>query len=267
MTEIEHVKRKAEDLSLQSPKVKLFKSEDSPTVTRTFPAGYGGPGNVTPTTASSIESPRGNVTIIHLQMNGKQAGSRMQWTFPRSYLTGRTRAKSPQSPGLLIANNSMDTELNTANIAARASFTHEAIEVFYRAITRESSVPSTGHKLHEYCQVFALAQYFGVQNIFQDGEAVLLKRVMNEETSLEDIRVAAGLASIFKWRALVERCRSLLAKRVRALEMDLRGMNCGGLSVLATKLDEVYEFLAKSGSVTPNSPDLRKEQKGDAKCV
>jgi len=266
MAEIEHVKRKAENLSLQSPKVKLFKTEVSPTVSRTFPAASGAPGNVTPTTASSVESPRGNVTIIHVQMTGKQAGSRMQWTFPRSYLTGRTRARSPQSPGLLIANNSTDTELNTAHIATRASFTHEAIEVFYHAITGESSVASTGHKLHDYCQVFALAQYFGVQNIFQDGETVLLRRVMDEETSLDDIRVAAGLASIFKWRALVERCRLLLAKRVRTLELDLRAMNCGGLSVLATKMDEVYEFLAKSGNVGANSPDLRKEQKNEGKC-
>ena len=83
---------------------------------------------------------------------------------------------------------------------------------------------------------------------------------MGEETPLDEIRMASSLASLFRWRALVERCRYLLAKRARRLEADIKLMNCGGLNMLATKLDEVYDFVAKSGFV--ESPtEVRREQK------
>jgi hypothetical protein len=80
---------------------------------------------------------------------------------------------------------------------------------------------------------------------------------MGDETPLEAIRTASSLASIFRWRALVERCRLLLGKRISILESDLKNMNCGGLNVLATKLDEVYDYLAKSGLLT-STTDSRK---------
>jgi hypothetical protein len=258
MTEVENVKRKAETLSLQSPRLnKYVKMEDIQESNKTTPTSVNGMdalSTVTPTptttTSTSCDTARGNITIIHTQANGKHGGSRMQWTFPRAYLAGRIRATSPSTP------DKTDAELNTANI--NGSFTPDAIAVFYQAITTESSVPSYGHSLHEYCQIYALAQFFGVHNIFQDGETALLRRSMGEETSLDTIRTASSLASIFRWRALVERCRLLLCRRINQLESDLKNMNCGGLNVLATKLDEVYDFLAKTGFLQ-NSSETRKE--------
>lgn len=243
MAEIESVKRKAESLSLQSPRLtKYVKMEDVQESIKTA-AQSSSTGTDTPTTSTSCDASRGNITIIHMQMNGKTGGSRMQWTFPRTYLSGRKRSTSPPSPN--VSNNKTDTELNTANLSG--SFTSDAIAVFYQAITTQSSVSSSGHSLHEYCQIHALAQFFGVHDIFQDGESLLLRRVMGEETPLEAIRTGSSLASIFRWRALVERCRLLLGKRIVTLEMDLKNMNCGGLNVLATKLDEFYDYLMKSG--------------------
>ena len=243
MAEIEAVKRKAETLSLQSPRLTKYVKIENVQESNKSSAQPAGTVIETPTASTSCDSARGNITIIHTQMNGKTGGSRMQWTFPRTYLAGRKRrSTSPQSP---VLSNKTDTELNTANLSG--SFTADAIAIFYQAITTESSVSSFGHTLHEYCQIHALAQFFGVQDIFQDGEALLLRRAMGEETPLEVIRTASSLASIFRWRALVERCRILLGKRVSVLESDLKNMNCGGLNVLATKLDEVYDYLGKSG--------------------
>jgi len=245
--EVEGVKRKAETLSLYSPlSTKYVKMEDANETNKQPTQRVATTSEIpTPTTSTNCDSARGNITIIHTQMNGKTGGSRMQWTFPRTYLSGRKRATSPQSPGI---SSKMDTELNTANLSG--SFTADAISIFYQAITTESSVSSFGHTLHEYCQIYALAQFFGVHDIFQDGEVLLLRRAMGEETPLEAIRTASSLASIFRWRALVERCRMLLGKRINTLESDLKNMNCGGLNVLATKLDEVYDYLGKSGFLT-----------------
>lgn len=262
MTEVESVKRKAEILSLQSPRLnKYVKMEDIQESNKTTPTSVNGMDALNTTTAAatttitsaSCDAARGNITIIHMQTSGKHIGSRMQWTFPRAYLVGRIRATSPSAPDMV---HKTDAELNTSNL--NGSFTTDAIAVFYQAITTESSVPSFGHSLHEYCQIYALAQFFGVHNIFQDGEATLLRRAMGEETPLDVIRTASGLASIFRWRALVERCRLLLGRRVNQLESDLKSMNCGGLNVLATKLDEVYDFLGKSGFLQ-NSNETRKE--------
>jgi hypothetical protein len=256
MAEVESMKRKAETLSLQSPRsTKSIKMEDVQEQSKSKAGNGGGNGSDTPVSTTACDSIRGNITIIHIQPNGKHGGSRMQWTFPRAYLSGRTRSTSPQSPD---GGNKPDAELNTASLGG--SFTPDAIAVFYQAITTESSVSSLGHSLHEYCQVYALAQFFGVHNIFQDGEALLLRRIMGDETTLDTIRSASSLASIFRWRALVERCRLLLAKRLLILESDLKAMNCGGLNVLASKLDEVYDFLTKSGFVQ-NGTEMRKDQR------
>ena len=209
----------------------------------------------TGSSTTSCDSSRGNITIIHVQSNNKHAGLRMQWTFPRSYLTTRVRSITPQSPCL---GEKVDAELNTANL--NGLYTPEAIAVFYQAVTTESSVPSNGHSLHEYCQIHALAQYFSVSNIFREGETSLLRRVMGDETSLETIKTASSLASIFRWRALVERCRSLLCRRVRIIEQELRTMNCGSLNILATKFNEIQEAMSKSGlihSTNLNTVDLR----------
>jgi hypothetical protein len=242
MAEMEGVKRKAETLSLQSPRSTKYVKMDDVQESNKQSALPTATGTETPTTSTNCDYARGNITIIHTQMNGKAGGSRMQWTFPRTYLAGRKRSTSPQSP---VVSNKTDTELNTANLSG--SFTADAIAIFYQAITTESSVSSFGHTLHEYCQIHALAQFFGVHDIFQDGEALLLRRALGEETPLEAIRTGSSLASIFRWRALVERCRILLGKRISLLETDLKNMNCGGLNVLATKLDEVYDYLGKSG--------------------
>ena len=251
MAEVENMKRKAETLSLQSPRsAKLPKMEDAQERRSSTEI---------PATATAAGDPnRGNVTIIHAISNGKHGGSRMQWTFPRSYLAGRTRSTSPQqSPRL---GGKTNAELNTASL--QGTFSPDAIAVFYDAITKESSISSTGHSLPEYCQIYALAQFFGVYNIFQDGETQLLRKVMGEETSLEVIKTASGLASIFRWRALVERCRFLLSRRIVLLEADLKTMNCGGLNVLASKLDEVYDFLLKSGFVqNPTMSESKTEQR------
>lgn len=254
--ERENMKRRQESLPLLSPVVpKHIKVEDIPELlnkaSSTTPAT-----DTSCTRATSCESMRGNITIIHVQSNGKHSGSRMQWTFPRSYLVTRTRSGTPQSPA--IGSGSGDAELLTSKLSG--SFTPEAIAVFYQAVVTESSVPSNGHSLHEYCQIQALAQYFGVHNIFQDGEGTLLRIVMGDETSLEMVRSACSLASIFRWRALVERCRLLLQRRVRLVEMDLKTMNCGGLNILATKLDEVYDFMIKTGFVQ-NPLEPRREPK------
>lgn len=246
MSEIESVKRKPESLSLQSPRLtKYVKMEDVQESNKTSTQPLSISGMDTPTTSTCCDAARGNITIIHMQMNGKTGGSRMQWTFPRTYLAGRKRSVSPPSPNV---SNKTDTELNTANLSG--SFTPDAIAVFYQAITTQSSVSSSGHSLHEYCQIYALAQFFGIHDIFQDGESLLLRRVMGEETPLEAIKAGSSLASIFRWRALVERCRLLLSKRISTLELDLKNMNCGGLNVLATKLDEFYDYLTKSGLLT-----------------
>jgi hypothetical protein len=179
----------------------------------------------------------------------------MQWTFPRAYIVGRTRSTTPQSPS-----SRADSELNTSNL--NGSFTTDAIALFYQAITTETSVSSYGHSLHEYCQIHALAHFFEVQDIFEDGEAMLLRRVMGDDTPLDAIRSASGLASIFRWRALVERCRLLLGRKVRLLEADLKTMNCGGLNILASKMNEVYEFMAKSGFLHATATaETRREQK------
>jgi len=252
MAEIEGVKRKAEALSLQSPRLTKYVKMEGVQESNKQPAQPPTTAAETPTTSTSCDSARGNITIIHMQMNGKAGGSRMQWTFPRTYLVGRKRSTSPQSP---VVSNKTDTELNTANLSG--SFTADAIAIFYQAITTESSVSSFGHTLHEYCQIHALAHFFGVHDIFQDGEALLLRRVMGEETPLEAIRTASSLASIFRWRALVERCRILLGKRINMLEADLKNMNCGGLNILATKLDEVYDYLGKSGLLA-SAMEMRK---------
>jgi hypothetical protein len=239
---VECMKRKAEWLSLQSPRsLKHVKMKDATDANKTRSTGS--------ETTSSVPGPdpsRGNITIIHVHADGKHGGSRMQWTFPRAYLTGRTRPSSPQTPGLAKPTTA-DADLNTASL--NGSFTPNAIAVFYQAITSESSVPSSGHSLSEYCQIQVLAQFFGVQNIFQDGELLLLCKVMVDDTPLDIITTASSLASIFRWRALVERCRVLLGRRIRALlEIELKTMNCGGLNTTATKLDEVYQFLHKSGT-------------------
>lgn len=250
MSEIESMKRKADTLSLQSPRSsKYIKMED---VLDSAKSGTSIPAVIT--TATTCDTTRGNITIIHVQTSGKHRGTRMQWTFPRSYLTGRTRSTTPQSPK--TASN--DAELNTASL--NGTFSPEAIAIFYQAITTETSVSSDDHSLAEYCQVYALAEYFGIGNIFRDGETLLLRKVMGEETTLDGIRVASSFASVFRWRAMVERCRFLLAKRARRLEADIKTMNCGGLNMLATKLDDVYDFLLKSGFV--GSPtEVRREQK------
>jgi hypothetical protein len=241
------MKRKAELLSLGSPKcVKHVKMEDVQEASKSTRS---------ETPSGNSESSRGNITIIHVQPNGEHGGSRMQWTFPRAYLTGRTRLGSPQTPGFAKPTPA-DAELNTASLSG--SFTPEAIAVFYQAITTESSIASSGHSLPEYCQIHALAQFFGVHNIFQDGETVLLRKTMVDDTPLDIITIASSLASIFRWRALVERCRILLGRRIRALlEVELKTMNCGGLNTTATKLDELYQFLRKSGTLQ-NSAELRR---------
>ena len=243
MTESENLKRKAEALSLKSPRSpKHLKMEDILDKNNTCR-----PSNnsdiPTTTTSTVCDSSKGNITIIHVQTDPKHGGSRMQWTFPRAYLAGRTRSTTPQSPG--SNSTRADSELNTSNL--NGNFTTEAIAVFYQAITTESSVASFGNSLHEYCQIHALAQFFEVHDIFQDGEAMLLRRAMGEDTPLDAIRSATGLASMFRWRALVERCRLLLGRKIRGLDLDLKTMNCGGLNILATKMNEVYEFMAKSG--------------------
>lgn len=246
MTELETMKRQAESLSLQSPRsTKYVKTDDTQeTGNQTHPA-VTGQCNQGPTSATTCDSGRGNITIIHAQSNGKHGGSRMQWTFPRTYLAGRTRSVSPQSPDL--ANHKADAEFQALNL--NGSYTPDGISVFYEAITTEGFVSSSGHSLHEYCQIYALAQFFGVHNIFQDSEGTLLRKVMGDDTPLDVIRAGSSFASMFRWRALVERCRFLLARRVNILESDLRTMNCGGLNILATKLDETYDFLSKSGFV------------------
>lgn len=254
MEPAEVLKRKSDGHSLSSPVLsKHVKTEDIADVDQASPLRASA--DHSSTTPTNYDAMRGNITIIHVQANGKHGGSRMQWTFPRSYLASRTRSNTPQSPNI---GSKVDAELNTATLSG--SFTPDAIAVFYQAVTTESSVPSIGHSLHEYCQIQALAQYFGVHNIFQDGETLLLSKVMSDETSFEAIRTGSGLASIFRWRALVERCRSLLQRKIRLLEMDLKTMNCGGLNILATKLDEIYDFMVKSGFI--QSPlELRREQK------
>src|SRR5579871_6673111 len=242
MEENESLKRRPEGLSMSSPVApKQIKVEDAPELSK---AGSTPIADTPSTKAGSCDGLRGNITIIHIQATGKHQGSRMQWTFPRSYLASRSRSGTPQSP--CIGNN-VNAELCTSNLSG--SFTPEAIAVFYQAVVTESSVSASGHTLHEYCQIQALAQHFGVHNIFQDGEAMLLRRVMGDETTLETVRSACSLASIFRWRALVERCRLLLLRRIRTVEKDLKTMNCGGLNILATKLDEVYDFMAKSGLI------------------
>jgi hypothetical protein len=252
MADVEHMKRKAESLSLSSPRSaklpKMEEMQETPRSSVEIPASMAPVG----------DSNRGNVTIIHaINSGGKQLTSRMQWTFPRSYLAGRTRSVSPQqSPRLGGKSNA---ELNTASL--QGTFTPDAIAVFYDAITKEQKVLSSGHTLHEYCQIYALAQFFGVHNIFHDGEGNLLRRVMGDDTSLDNIKTASGLASVFRWRALVERCRFLLSKRIAVLEADLKTMNCGGLNVLASKLDEVYDFLLKSGFVNPTAVESKSEQR------
>jgi hypothetical protein len=239
---VECMKRKAELLSLQSPRsLKHVKMEDVTEANKTKSTG-----SETTSSGPSPDSSRGNITIIHVRADAKHGGSRMQWTFPRAYLTGRTRSSSPQTPGLPKPTTA-DAELNTASL--NGSFTPDAIAVFYQAITSESSVPSSGHTLAEYCQIQVLAQFFGVQDIFQDGEVLLLRKVMADDTPLDIITTASSLASIFRCRALVERCRVLLGRRIRALlEIELKTMNCGGLNTTATKLDEVYQFLQKSAT-------------------
>jgi hypothetical protein len=239
------IKRKAETLSLESPRSAKFKKmEDVQETGKPVPPPT--PASETHPVSTAIDSTRGNITIIHTHASIKSAGTRMQWTFPRSYLAARKRAGSPhppQSPAPTTTRN--DTELNTANL--HGSYTTEAISIFYTAVTSESSVPSSKYSLHEYCQIYALAHFFGITDIFTDGETVLLRRMMTDDTQLDAVRAATSFASIFRWRALVERCRHLLAKRVKMLEADLPVMNCGGLNILATKLDEAYEFLGKSG--------------------
>jgi hypothetical protein len=249
----ESLKRRHDSLPLLSPVgTKHIKVEDAPEMNKA---------SSTPVTDTSCASGttcgdalRGNITIIHVQPNGKHPGSRMQWTFPKSYLAARTRSTTPQSPAIGIG---VDTELYTSKLSG--TFTPEAIAVFYQAVVTESSVQSHSHSLHEYCQIQALAQNFGIYNIFRDGEGTLLRIVMGDETSLETVRAACSLASIFRWRALVERCRLLLQRRVRLVEMDLKTMNCGGLNILATKLDEVYDFMVKSGFVqeTRNGAEMK----------
>jgi hypothetical protein len=107
-------------------------------------------------------------------------------------------------------------------------------------------VRSTAYSLQENCQIHALAQYFGVCIIFHDEESALLKRVMGEDTSLETLRTASCLTSMFRWRALVERCRCLPGIGLRQVEEDLKTTNCGGLNTLATKLDELPQYMAMS---------------------
>jgi hypothetical protein len=252
MAEIENMKRKSDTLTLQSPQSsKYVKMED---VLEGPKSGLGPNTHSIITTATACDATRGNITLIHVQTTGKHRGTRMQWTFPRSYLTGRTRSTSPQSPDT----SSNDAELNTASL--NGTFSPEAISLFYQAITTETSISSYNHSLLEYCQVYALAEYFRISNIFQDGETLLLRRVMGEETPLDGIRAASSFASVFRWRALVERCRFLLAKRARRLETDIKLMNCGGLNMLATKLDEVYDFLAKSGFVASPTEVMRERK-------
>ena len=244
-TESEHIiKRKADALPLDSPRsAKFVKMEDVQETGKPVPPRT--PATETNPIVTTIDSSaRGNITIIHSPSAGKSSGSRMQWTFPRTYLATRKRAGSPlpQSPSATGRN---DTELNTASL--HGSFTPEAISVFYQAVTSESQVPSSKYNLHEYCQIYALAHFFAINDIFTDGETLLLRRVMTDDTPLDSVRAATSLASVFRWRALVERCRHLLAKRIKMLDADLPHMNCGGLNILATKLDEAYEYLSKSG--------------------
>lgn len=255
MTEVETMKRKAELLSLKSPRSpKHLKMEDIQEQNGTCrPSGN----SDLSTTATTCDASKGNITIIHIQTNPKHGGSRMQWTFPRAYIVGRTRSTTPQSPSSNPTRS--DSELNTSNLPG--SFTTDAIAVFYEAITTETSVSSYGHSLHEYCQIYALAQFFEVQDIFEDGEAMLLRRVMGDDTPLDAIRSASGLASIFRWRALVERCRLLLGRKVRLLETDLKTMNCGGLNILASKMNEVYEFMAKSGFLNASATTETRREK------
>jgi len=249
---MESMKRKAETLPLQSPRSdKYIKMED---VLDSAKSSLGTRIPTIITTATTCDTTRGNITLIHVQSSGKHRGTRMQWTFPRSYLMGRTRSTSPQSP----STTPNDAELNTASL--NGTFSPEAIALFYQAITMETSVPSEKYSLLEYCQIYALAEYFEICNIFEDGEALLLRKVMGEDTTLDGIKAASSYASVFRWRGLVERCRFLLAKRARRLEADIMIMNCGGLNMLATKLDEVYEFLSKSGFVA-SPTEARREQK------
>jgi hypothetical protein len=237
-------KRKADVSPLESPRTaKCVKMEDE--VQETGRAVSKIPSAEKVSVSAPMDySGRGNITIIHAPSNGKTPAPRMQWTFPRSYIAARKRSVSPapRSPAPVSRN---DTELNTSNL--HGTYTPEAISIFYQAVTSETSVSSSKHTLHEYCQIYALAHFFGITDIFTDGETILLRRIMTDDMPLETVRAATSFASVFRWRSLVERCRFLLTKRVKALEADLPNMNCGGLNILATKLDEAYEYLSKAG--------------------
>jgi hypothetical protein len=123
MEEPEIAKRKLDSHSILSPvaakHVKIEEAQD-------FDANIGAPipglDNQSRSSTTSCDTSRGNVTIIHVQPNGKHAGSRMQWTFPRSYLLSRTRSTTPQSPCI---GNKIDAELNTASL--NGSFAPEAV--------------------------------------------------------------------------------------------------------------------------------------------
>ena len=220
MADVEPMDCKPDTLSLQRPRSGNAPKMEDVQKTRSSST------EILVLTASAGGCNRGKVTIIY---NGK-SGSQMHWTFPLSYLERRSRSFSQHIKKSIA-------ELNASNF--QGTFTPEALTAFYDAITKESTVPSDSHSLHEYCQIYCLAQFFGVYNIFQDDEGQPLRKVMGDDTGLETIKMASGLASVFKWRALVERCRFLLARRITLLKSDLEIMNCVGLNVLASKLNEV----------------------------
>src|SRR5579859_6991041 len=173
MTEFETLKRKAEDISVQSPRTPKQLKLEEPQDTRPMPAAD----SDSRSAGLTREPKKGNITIIHTHVSG----SRTQWTFPRAYLIGRTRASSPPSTSSTKDAVSIDAELDTSNL--NGSFTSEAVAIFYHAITTESTVSPTGHTLHEYCQIHALSQFFEVQNIFRDGEISLLRHVMTDDAT------------------------------------------------------------------------------------